>query len=466
MHRSASLVLVALALAACDGTSSNADAGPSDAGASLDTGVDAARPDAGPRDAGSDAGPPWACDGADCAIVELALAGRTTCVRRENGTVLCWGRGQEGELGDGAMRHGGSCPVPGEAFPDDCSARPVIVALDAPAEALVPAFSSICAVTGGSARTHLCWGQQGYQIGTTLPTIRLAPEEVTTFAGVTLEDGQSHACWLDASGNPFCIGRNSRGQLGDGTRMDRTDPVAPTSYGMPAALGDLDLLELEVSVFSGSSCVRTASEMLCWGTNDSGQLGDDDPMHDDCGGGTTYSDCSLRATPVTLDASLVTDIVSGDDHHCVLLTDGTVSCWGNNQLGQLGLGDTTFRALPTPVPGLSDVVELESSGATVCARRSDGTVWCWGRSDVGRVGDGEMLHDASCTPGSTIIDCQPTPVQVMGLTDATDVEIGFGHLCALRADGSVSCWGNNDRYQLGDGTRETRYAPVAVVGLP
>jgi alpha-tubulin suppressor-like RCC1 family protein len=53
----------------------------------------------------------------------------------------------------------------------------------------------------------------------------------------------------------------------------------------------------------------------------------------------------------------------------------------------------------------------------------------------------------------------------VGVDDATDVSIGFGHACAVRETGAIACWGNNDRYQLGDGTRDVRYAPVTVLGL-
>lgn len=463
------VVLAALALAGCPGPTETPDAGVTDTGpVGVDAGPaeDSGPRDAGVRDAGSDAGSEIDCTGADCAVVELEALLATTCARRMNGDVICWGRGEEGQLGDGRMTHAPGCMIAGEPLPIGCSSTPVLVDLTVPALELEGGSFEICAVTG-TAREHLCWGEGSFNIGTTVAVRNYAPLAFDVLDGATFSDGQGTWCWLDAAGDPFCMGSNSVGQLGDGTRMDRNAPVAVMRDGTPPTpLADETILEIEVGRFSGSACVRTATEVLCWGTNDSGQLGDGDDTHFDCGGGATLRDCSLYAVPVTIDATMVADLVLSTDHLCALMTDGTVMCWGENVVGQLGTGDTATRSTPTLVPGITDATQVVATGGTTCALHADGTISCWGRSNVGQIGDGNMTHTAGVCGGTSLIDCQLTPALVMGIDDATSVALGFDHACAIHATGTVSCWGNNDRFQLGDGTRMIRYAPVAVPFLP
>src|SRR5690606_16457937 len=95
-------------------------------------------------------------------------------------------------------------------------------------------------------------------------------------------------------------------------------------------------------------------------------------------------------------AVLVEDVVSaravvaGSQHSCALLMDGTVRCWGSNEHGQVGDGGMENRLTGTQVPGLSNVVAIASSASAThtCAIRDDGTVWCWGQNQFGQIGDG------------------------------------------------------------------------------
>ena len=456
-----SLLAIALTLAGCP-TPADPDGGV-DTGAVEDTGnlPDVPRSDAG-ADGGADAGRETDCAGTDCDFVELELTAATTCARRENGDVICWGEGQEGQLGDGRMRHTPGCPVPGE-LAVDCSSRPVLVALDAPAVELSGGAFNFCAATG-TTRAHFCWGERSYTIDETLPTIRYAPVAEPIFDGVTLDEAQSRVCWLDA-GAVFCLGSNGVGQLGNGERMMSLLPVAATrASDMTPITG---ALEVEGGTFSGNTCARTATEVLCWGTNSAGHLGDGIDDHpDDCGDAASMVDCSLRAVPVTIDGSQVVDLGVGFDHACALMTDGTVRCWGGNSLGQLGLGNNASVSLPTAVPGVTGVAELSVNAYNTCVRLTDGRVQCWGQSNLGQVGDGVEVHDAlTCSNDGRVVDCQLTPVFVMGLDDATHLGTGFSHSCAVRADNTIVCWGRNDRYHLGDGTRDARFAPVSVMGL-
>ena len=117
--------LLALGASACGGTSSDEDAGPADAGDETPDAGTMGTDAGGEEDAGAavDAGPQGCQMG--CGIVELSVGILHVCGRRENGEVLCWGRNQESQLGDGRLRHE-QCNDPGTE-PEDCSSTPVNV---------------------------------------------------------------------------------------------------------------------------------------------------------------------------------------------------------------------------------------------------------------------------------------------------------------------------------------------------
>ena len=134
---------------------------------------------------------------------------------------------------------------------------------------------------------------------------------------------------------------------------------------------------------------------------------------------------------------------AGSFHTCARLQDGTVRCWGLNDSGQLGDGTTTNASTPVAVPGVGGAAAVSGGGFHTCARFPDGTLECWGRNDSGQLGD----------PATTSFS-SVTPVRVTGITTAIAVTAGGFHTCALLADGTVQCWGENDFGQLGNGTSD------------
>lgn len=150
--------------------------------------------------------------------------------------------------------------------------------------------------------------------------------------------------------------------------------------------------------------------------------------------------------------SSLTDVaslaLSAYDFGCVRLKSGTVSCFGANNVGQLGNGTTTPSTTPVAVARLTNVVQLSAGGCHACALKSDGSVWCWGSNESGQVGNGS-------TTNATL------PLQVM--TGASNVTAGWGSTCALK-NGSVWCWGNNNYGQLGLGHTLSAIASPTLLG--
>lgn len=126
-------------------------------------------------------------------------------------------------------------------------------------------------------------------------------------------------------------------------------------------------------------------------------------------------------------------IVLGCAHACVLAHDGSVSCWGRNQFGELADGTTTDRETPMLVAGLPPVAELASTCASTCARTRDGAVWCWGGGDLGEIADGDLAGHRT------------HPVAVPGLTRVLALAGSGTGLCAVLDDaGQATCWGSFD----------------------
>lgn len=246
--------------------------------------------------------------------------------------------------------------------------------------------------------------------------------------------GHDHTCALTTEGAVHCWGDNADGQVGDGSDFPSRPPtvVAGLAEGVTAI----------VTGGNHSCALRTDGALRCWGRNSNGQLGD----------GTT--DEQLIPVTVTGLSATPTALAAGDGHTCALLQDGSVTCWGRNDHGQIGDGTTTERLLPTPVTALGgSAVEITAGYAHTCARLSDGSVRCWGQNGDGQLGN-DSLSDSS------------TPVTVSGLSrSATALTAGFYHTCAVLSDGDVECWGDNARGQLGDETRDDRRTPVAVRDL-
>ncbi len=147
------------------------------------------------------------------------------------------------------------------------------------------------------------------------------------------------------------------------------------------------------------------------------------------------------ASPTPISTSVTPRLAAGDSHTLALKSDGTVWAWGHNGDGQLGDGTFTNRTTPVQVKDLSGVIAIDGGQHNhSLAVKSDGTVWGWGNNDDGHLGDGTYTNRNS-------------PVQVADFGDAIAVAGGDSHSLALKSDGTVWAWGANWHGQLGDGTK-------------
>ncbi len=346
-------------------------------------------------------------------------AGAYHACSASSGQLRCWGDNSAGELGNGSTR-GSVSPVEVKGLPTP------ILEVDA-------SYDRTCALVSGS-RVY-CWGRGAKLNSSGKPVSSSTPVKVsgTPPGAHGLAVGVTHACVLDTADATWCWGVNDRGQIGDGSTKPRAKPVK-AKVGAASKLAAAD----------GYTCaILRAGSVSCWGKSH-GTSGD--ALNPE---GLVVNSKSPRSI-AGLEAAI--DLSATGDFACAVLTGGVVSCWGENDHGQLGDGSVAGRSTPgVVVQGLPAAVQVVATANHACALGVDGSVFCWGRGDHGQLGDGS--YDERHVPGPV---AQPRP--------ATRLFGGAsGHwTLALATDGTAFAWGRGEDGQLGDGGREDRPLPVDV----
>lgn len=198
---------------------------------------------------------------------------------------------------------------------------------------------------------------------------------------------------------------------------------------------------------SGHTCARMLDGTVrCWGEARLGQLGDGANL--DAG---TDPDPSLRPKVVPGIADAVA-IGAGANHTCVVRQGGKLSCWGFNYSGQLGTGDNLKHSSPVDITAATDVVAVAGGFTSTCVIHTDKTASCWGSNTNGQLGDGTKTSSNK-------------PVKVKDLAGVVAIAIGSVHACALVEAAGVYCWGDNTKGQLGGANTEASLVPRQVGGV-
>ena len=387
-------------------------------------------------------------------VVQLAGSASAMCARRSTGTVQCWGSGVAvttvvglANVTDVSGRAATFCAVTGGTVVCFSStaltvAAPVAGLTDATQVAVGVGFNCALRATGAV----VCWGTNAYgQLGNgTLTTSATVPVVVTGLTdAVSVTAGENFACARRRTGAVVCWGRNQSGQLGDASITNRPNTVEVMGVAGATALR---------AGLRHACAIGTGGQMRCWGENTGGQLGD-----------ATLINRSVSTAVAGLAPQRALALYAY--HSCGLGVDSLVRCWGLNPYGQAG-GGTELRSTPIAITGITDAVDVAqgvggnyATGAGTswrCVLRRSGAVACWGSATQGNASG--QLGD-----GTTVT--HTLPVAVTGLTNATRLSVAGSVVCAVRADQTAVCWGLNNYGQLGDGTTINRAVPTPVMGL-
>lgn len=298
---------------------------------------------------------------------------------------------------------------------------------------------------------HLsCWGSS-------FVAPRSAPSDVPNVTtAINASIGHRFACFLRSDSGVLCWGDNTAAALGDGTSISR--PVNPQPVLGRAGPTDPFLPLTGISTIKSGethTCgILMDSTAKCWGSNFAGEAGLQ-PF------GGYEATASRRVTiydPAGSDVSLsnVVSITGGDEHTCGELSDGTVACWGWNHFGQVGNyhgSDYISSPLPVVIPDPTGDLNLRilggiSAGGTHnCALLTEPSpfntsIACWGDNRSGQLGSD--LGDSSAIPAAVVF---PDGTK---LTNILQVSAGGNFTCAVLADKTAACWGDNTYGQLGN----------------
>jgi|GEM_PF-6705063 len=374
-------------------------------------------------------------------LYAIAAGARHGCgILQSTQKIWCWG-----DVNSLNSRYSTPTPV---SLPYEISTTETWTSIDS------DTFSTCALTTGGNA---YCWGDpEAGKMGNnthnanpplTTPTlISSTNDDGATITGpwTQLKVDVNHTCGI-ANGVAYCWGRDGTdGRLGNGTAKTVVDVRVPSRV-----INDDDSTYssdwTQIHAGSDASCgIRNSGRLYCWGSN----------THNVVGPSAVNSTSDYREYPYETGSPYTdwNDVVTDDSSACAIRAGGKLYCWGMNDNGQAGVG-TTGGTYDTPqeVTALGDGWEqittnrdgMTATNETTTCGIHTGRVYCWGAAtSFGKIGN-------DTTNNYNV----PTAITAHNYNDYNEVDMSSDHVCAVRDNGELYCWGrnSNNQFQYGNG---------------
>jgi alpha-tubulin suppressor-like RCC1 family protein len=336
-------------------------------------------------------------------------------------TLFTWGNGANGKLGDNT-----------------------VTSKSNPIQTIAGGINWKQVSTGGRGtfaiktdNTLWCWGNNSYgEIGDNTVTSRSSPVQTIAFGTnwKSVAGGWNHIAAIKYDGTLWLCGEGSFGRLGDNTTTKRSSPVQTIAFGTNWK---------SVACSNGTTiAIKTDGTLWAWGYNLVGQVGDNTVTHRSSPIQTIAYGSNWKAVQTCVESS-------GNCHVSAIKTDGTLWIWGFGTSGQLGNNSAISRSSPVQTIAFGTNWRQVACGYShTAAIKTDGTLWCWGSNNVGQLGDNSITNRSS-------------PVQTVTFANNwKQVTCGNSSTYAIKNDGTLWSWGYNNNGQLGDNTTTNKSSPV------
>ena len=371
------------------------------------------------------------CAGGTChrAAIAVSAAEEHTCALVSDGTVQCWGNNAYGDLGNGTFSSGGT-PTPGP-----------VTGLSKPATAICGTGLSSCALLSDG--TVWCWGWNYYGgLGngsfTTTGNLGIAtPVQVQGLpsAASSIACGYFHVCAI-VSGALYCWGYGEAGQLGNGMFLSSS----PNGVAMATPVTNMGSSVTAVTAGSDQTCAIKSGTLYCWGDNTYGEVGT----------GTLGNQYATPQVVSLTNPGVVNAVSAAGYHTCLLYAGGTVLCWGMNNSGELGQGFFTSSApygtgTAAAVVGSVSGIAIELGDSHSCALNGNSTISCWGNDTSGQLGNGSIVSPGiDMAVAVTGLPLAPTAVSAGGFQTCALLKNGSVYCWGSNSSGEL---GNGNEAQ-------------------
>ncbi len=371
-------------------------------------------------------------------FTQISAGLKHTCATEKNGDAYCWGNHYEGAIGDGMTT-------------DDI--------YDTSTDILKPttplANISVKEISADNLYTMALdikgnlygWGDNQYgQLATANIASSSTPLLINTNLNIEeFSTAPYNVYVIDSQHNLYAWGgHNEFGQMG----INEIDADNTIIYPVSQVKTNIKFNKLAYINGLTACAISQDEQAYCWGRSQDGEVG------------TNTSSVNVP-TKINMPTEVksVKKISTGDGHVCAISNEDFLYCWGNNTLGQLGVGNTSSY-IPLKVSDSLKFKDVAAVGGMTCAITTDGDVYCWGANYAGSLGDGittQSFRPIKVTTNN-IKFTQITAYNVSYTPKYADHNVN--KICIISSQNIPYCWGKNSNGELGNGTTNNASIPT------